>query len=317
MSTLIQRSRFGGYDSTRLQSWGSAIKAALNQFGWVKTADTGQIDLATMVNTGGDGAFIGYVIYRMADALQATTPVFMRIEIHNTNNNAQGAAITFIFGFATDGAGNLTGANVSQPYSIGTRDTNAQDQLANNYFSGDTNRFAMMLQDDAVLGVQYNLYMSVSRMQNASGADIDGGIVVYIHNGQFVGGYDLDGRGCASMALPTTGTPLGWLPIWRAASPQPLGGGQGTMQNTSDNLVGVATPIPFGPEPKNPSVGPLVYSGNDFTRYTQYTIPVYGANHTYMAMSQVGYCLPSIQYSYGNTGGVNGSGDGHIMMRWE
>ncbi|MCB1713466.1 MAG: hypothetical protein KDH96_13660, partial [Candidatus Riesia sp.] len=59
------------------RDWGSKLSAAIQAVGLVKTGDTGQINWSTVtVGTG----IRGYEIFRFNDSLQATTPVFIKIE---------------------------------------------------------------------------------------------------------------------------------------------------------------------------------------------------------------------------------------------
>lgn len=46
----------------------------------VQTADTGQLDISAVAALPDDGSYAGYRIYRFADALQATMPIFIKLE---------------------------------------------------------------------------------------------------------------------------------------------------------------------------------------------------------------------------------------------
>lgn len=90
--------------------WGSAFKAALAAAGLVQTADTGQINWATAVRPGvsftNDAAAAGYEMYRFNDALQATFPVFIKIE-YGTGSVVAAPMIYVSVGTSTNGAGTL------------------------------------------------------------------------------------------------------------------------------------------------------------------------------------------------------------------
>ena len=98
--------------------------------GWVQTADTGQINMSTSMS--------GYQIWRLNDSLQSTAPWFMRITY-----GAVGAAFNFQFGQATDGAGNLTGSQISGVFALTNFFGTTIPQRC--YLSGDTNRLAWTL----------------------------------------------------------------------------------------------------------------------------------------------------------------------------
>jgi hypothetical protein len=77
----------------------------------VRTADTGQVD-ATTVALPANNSVGGFSVWRANDALQATTPIFLRIEFtRHTTGDATNSPPGYSFqaGTATDGAGNLTG----------------------------------------------------------------------------------------------------------------------------------------------------------------------------------------------------------------
>ena len=100
----------------RFRALASFVSDNLTAGGLPKTADTGQINLATVtrpaVNTSG-----GYEIRRFDDALQATKPVFFKIE-YGTGAGSPGTGISFwlTIGTGSDGAGNITGTFFTRTY---------------------------------------------------------------------------------------------------------------------------------------------------------------------------------------------------------
>ena len=107
-----------------LRDWGSKLSAAIQSVGLVKTADTGQIDWNTVVN----GATVrGYEIFRFNDTLQATAPIFIKLEYGGSN--------TFVLfkttvGKGTDGAGNITGV-----LHAALSTSNSAQDITNDYVS--------------------------------------------------------------------------------------------------------------------------------------------------------------------------------------
>jgi len=86
-----------------LRDWGSKLSAAIQAVGLVKTSDTGQIDWNTVVN----GTMVrGYEIFRFNDTLQATAPIFLKLEY---GGNSTLVVFKTTVGKGTDGAGNITG----------------------------------------------------------------------------------------------------------------------------------------------------------------------------------------------------------------
>lgn len=77
-----------------------AIKSCLTQ-----TTDTGQVDWSTTQTKPVSGSPF-YEVYRFSDALQATAPMFLRVEYGSSSSNP---LVKVTIGTATDGAGNLSG----------------------------------------------------------------------------------------------------------------------------------------------------------------------------------------------------------------
>lgn len=89
------------------RTWGSNLNAALAAVGLTQTADTGQANWTTItrpaINT-----YAGYEIWRFNDTLQATAPVFIKIQ-YGTGSSAGNPRFAISVGTGSDGAGNLTG----------------------------------------------------------------------------------------------------------------------------------------------------------------------------------------------------------------
>lgn len=90
--------------------WGSGISTALAAAGLVKTTDTGQIDWATVLRPTTAGQSRGYEIWRFDDVLQATRPVFIRLDYGSGSVAINNPGLYIALGTATDGAGLLTSA---------------------------------------------------------------------------------------------------------------------------------------------------------------------------------------------------------------
>src|SRR4051812_31701754 len=110
MTVISQQIRPNPADDAQFRDCVQKIRDGITGLGWVRTADTGQIDPTTVVKPALT-TVAGYDIFRLDDALQATAPFFLKIEYgigSNTNNFAWWITI----GTASNGAGTLTG-NVS------------------------------------------------------------------------------------------------------------------------------------------------------------------------------------------------------------
>ena len=101
-STPIEHSS----DAT-FRAWGSDLSTRFALAGLVQTLDTGQINWLTVTRPGAI-TFAGYEIWRFNDTLQATSPVFIKVE-YGTANNATVPALRITVSSGTNGAGTPTG----------------------------------------------------------------------------------------------------------------------------------------------------------------------------------------------------------------
>lgn len=89
---------------------GQAISDALTALGIPKTADTGQVNWAT-VTLPAAGATTAYEIRRLNDAYQASDPIFLKITyVRNVFGSASQFGLQIEVGTGSNGSGSLTGA---------------------------------------------------------------------------------------------------------------------------------------------------------------------------------------------------------------
>lgn len=94
-------------NDAEFRAWGSALSAALAAVGLTQTADSGQINWLTVSRPGTNTA-AGYEIWRFNDALQATAPIYIKVE-YGTGGSTTRPQIWITVGTGTNGAGTITG----------------------------------------------------------------------------------------------------------------------------------------------------------------------------------------------------------------
>lgn len=146
------------------RSWGSYIAARLLAVGLVKTSDTGQIDWTTVTAPASANVYQGYEIWRFADTLQATAPVYIKIEF-GSSSAAANPAIRVQFGSGSNGSGTLTG-NLSTQYISGCTAVAGACSVVG---SGSTNRFCMIGGFTTAAG--YGMFFGFERSKDAAGED--------------------------------------------------------------------------------------------------------------------------------------------------
>jgi hypothetical protein len=100
--TPIDHSSDAGY-----RLWVQELLSNFISSGLVQTSDSGQMNPSTATRPSAN-SFTGYLMLRMKDALQASRPVFLRLE-PGTANVTNTPALRLTIGTGTNGSGTLTG----------------------------------------------------------------------------------------------------------------------------------------------------------------------------------------------------------------
>lgn len=149
------------------RSWGSGLSAQFAAVGLVKTADTGQIDWSTVLKPSATVQQRGYEIWRFNDALQATKPVFIRIDF----GSGAGASLPGLWvtvGTGTNGAGTLTGqVSTIKSISSGAGGTTS-------YCSGSSSRLNLITNFTSSTSV---MIICIERAKTGAGVDTGDAVV--------------------------------------------------------------------------------------------------------------------------------------------
>lgn len=263
MTAVIREINFFNGSTAQFRLWAGQVRQALLDVGLVKTADTGQIDLTTvLLNTGGNTSS-GFDMFRFNDALQGQRPIFIKVE-YGFSNVANSTGMFITVGSSTDGAGNITSGLVSGRRHHGTFNTTAPNSNINAYFSGDGSYLSFFIP-----GGNFGLLWSVERTRNIDGTANGDGVLTVTRSAitptynlsiiSFLNGYLSDGGGDIA-AVPGPG--------WGSTS--------------------VGGDVFFFPRlvllPKKESDLALMFAYTvDVVNLTQYVLQNCGAPHTYMA----------------------------------
>ena len=158
--------------------WCQDFHGSLVQAGWVQTADTGQINLATAVRPAAS-AFAGYEVWRMDDALQATHPIHMKVEYGVGTGQASPGLAVQIGPDGSNGAGTLIGLGTSQRRAVIPSTAVAQSR---NFMSGDKGRFYWLGPTDTAVETR-NIYIVVERLKSGAGESVGDGVLFGVGGG--------------------------------------------------------------------------------------------------------------------------------------
>lgn len=331
--------------SNSLPAWGAALSAAIQACGLIKTADTGQINWATVTQPGSVDIVAGYEIYRFNDALQATSPVFMKIEYGSGGQLATTPQYWIRFGTGSDGAGTLTG-RVSSRMQFrhwevlgGAAGTVARDC----YVSGSTGRlsFNMWVNYDQ----RYSSFFSVERTKNSDGSDNGEGLLIQgaCHSAPSYIPSNVDRSNSTTWYNYVFILPPGHASV--AGRISVLGthgllvpGYSWQAQGKGDYGADLALwPTLFNSQRGQENSGINCYWGwsQDITTYSEFDMNVYGQAHHYIMLGAEGFWGPRGRHSSsmeGFRGGTDYSQDGDqnmenraqasgygvgLAMRWE
>lgn len=101
------RLAFDNATDASFRLWVQGLIDAMVAIGWIQTADTGQINTATVLKPSGATQTQGVALFTPDDGL---TDYILKMGFGSTVNGALSPAVTFQLGFATNGAGTFTGA---------------------------------------------------------------------------------------------------------------------------------------------------------------------------------------------------------------
>jgi hypothetical protein len=109
------------------RTWVAAFITNCTAVGLVQTADTGQINTSTVLKPAGASTAQGYAMFKFDDGL---TDFYIKFEFGGGTDGASQPAIWHTTGWATDGAGTLTGSQISERFRHSFT-------LGNNGYTGD------------------------------------------------------------------------------------------------------------------------------------------------------------------------------------
>ena len=230
-----------------------------------------------------------YEIWGMGDALQATSPFYLKIEC-GTGGTANGPNIFVTLGTGSNGAGTLSG-NVSSRVSIGNNTGNTTTAYVCD-FSGDTNRFGCILWRNST-GTMSRIFC-VDRSKNSAGSDTgDYATLVTC-------GYTGATQQSVFKASMDRLSPMEYSTASRWVTVLPITATSGSV----NNHVHVSPIFPMVGQVDNPSIMALVALAADYAENDSIVATLYGSAHTYKFTKSTGIPIvgnqgvgyPAIQY---------------------
>lgn len=280
-------------NDANFRAWGSYISARLDAVGLAKTADTGQIDWTTVLNPGATSTFAGYEIRAFADALQATAPVYFKIE-YGESATADVPAVRITFGSGSNGSGTLTGNTSTAYWAQGSASITSSCSVVG---SGSTNRFCM---SGGWQAAAVGMCFGFERTKDAAGEDTAEGVLIFATN--------TSGSVAAQKIAAVWSTTLGDIgPTTAILIPCIFPPGSTAASGTQ---IVVCPVLHSKGVFMNPGMNFAGYFTENITANSTPSVYAYGALHTYYALAVAS------QFSGTNFQGPGG-GTEAFMLRYE
>lgn len=256
------------------RAWVQFIEDTLVTTGaWVVTADTGQMTIASATKPGAANTKVGYRIYRMDDAMQATSPVFVRID-YGSGAAATSPGFWVTIGTGSNGSGTITnirfnGGAVAAPTVSCTGTTTG---TFNAYGSADTGRVSLGLFVNAT--ASRIIAFVLERSKDSTGAVTADGLI---------------------MAYTTSGSQIDksqYIVLGSATQPPNEPGLFYALSNSNPSAfgsnVGIGIHTPMKGVAQYPSNNLAIVRSSDFLAEVTITCSIYGVTRTFQHLNSLG-----------------------------
>jgi hypothetical protein len=274
------------------RAWGSAISAAIAAVGLVQTSDTGQINWTTVSTPNNINQSRGYEIWKFNDALQATRPVFIRLDYGSGPYDLPNPQMWLTIGTATNGAGTIT-ANASFPGSFHAQRTIFTTTSTPWYASGSA-KSPFYVSSDGAGSLQLGGWMNFPTSNSPSYA---GGFLLAERTRDWDG--TPNGEGVLTITHWSTGTPTTQTLIIANSATYTQGGNWSGVPVLAGGVVsllpktgmvgsGVINVFPVftgnTPQTNGPSKHVVAVWSGDVAGWTRFPLTVYGDVGTYLSL---------------------------------
>jgi hypothetical protein len=225
MTTASTNTTIANTSNATFQAWVSEVLTNLvTNCGMTQTADTGQINPATVALPGAGATSAGYAILAFNDTLQSTAPIYLKLEF-GTGATTVAPGLWITIGTGSNGSGTLTGTVGTRVY---TGANGAPQSTGTNY----TSRYCY----NASLGIAW-MVLKIGSQSVGSPNSSSGGFVVF--------------RSVNSSGAPTASSATLWSQsVGTTISPDPpysqaILYGPATVAGPTTNLTNSVAYVPF------------------------------------------------------------------------
>lgn len=183
MTTHTYSSPLAHASDTDFRAWGLELSDALTTVGFPKSADTGQINWATVNMPLASNTAAGYEIRYLNDSLHGSKPIYLKIEYGTINTSLQRMGIWVSAASATNGSGTLSGTTYLTRRQI-IRDGVVGLQAGNypTYVCALPGYMAFAFKRRAKQGSEGTSFFSLCRTCDSAGSPTSSGFYFYYNN---------------------------------------------------------------------------------------------------------------------------------------
>lgn len=183
MTTHTYSSPLAHNSNANFRAWGLELSGALTTVGFPKSADTGQINWATVNMPMAANTVAGYEIRYLNDSLHGSKPIYLKIEYGTINTSLQRLGIWVSAASATNGSGTLSGTTYLTRRQI-IRDDVSGLQVGNypTYVCALPGYLAFAFKRRAKQGNLGTSFFSLCRTCDSAGVPTSSGFYFYYNN---------------------------------------------------------------------------------------------------------------------------------------
>lgn len=275
MTTTQSRIAFLQTTDAEFRTWVAAVIADMGTIGLVQSSDTGQINTATVTKPSGANAQQGFWMGKLNDGI---TDIYIKVEFGSGSTGASCPAIYFTLGWATDGAGTLTGNTTSR---FRYRFANANNGATAYMRMCKVGSAFVMAYNEASEGTSPNPWVNViDRYRDATtGTANDDGVIMIGIAGTEVNSSGGGAVFCNTIAFPASttqqefsGTGLIGPFLWSASATWSRG-----------SRLGVGSIHAWDAGATQPTIGCMAITNTDVPLATTFSASIYGTSYVYRA----------------------------------
>lgn len=274
------------------EAWVTGIHNALSSLGFVQTADTGQINPATVAAPTTTNQSVGYEIWRFNDTHQSDAPLYFKIEYGSNGQALTGPGLWLTVGSGSNGAGTLTG-QLSSRQQAGASAVKTAGVTLPLYACSDGSDLSLLVNYDSANN-QFYEFFHIARLRDQNGSATADGAWFFNAN---------PGGNGSQQLLPVSGS----VPAAVSNSFPAVRTDFFARSVVGANADICPVLLPVG---GNWRYGRLaIVNPTDFGSGGTFTTTLFGATHTFFVIGNAGN-------AYGMPVG-NGSGNAGLAFAWE